>query len=66
MDEQNVKGRVNFMLRLHPNLASEIKELASERGVSANFCATVLLRAGLTASQTNQSINDRLSMMGIR
>lgn len=65
MDMQS-RGRVNFMLRLPPNMAGEIKELAKMRGVSANACASLLLRHALNQAKGNQSLNDRLSMMGVR
>ncbi len=64
--DNRTTGRVNFMLRLPPTLANEIRELAQHRGVSANSCAALLLRHAINQAKGNQSLNDRLSLMGVR
>jgi hypothetical protein len=55
--------RVNFMLRLPAALAHDIKHLAFERGLSANSMATALLRYGVTATNEQLTLRNRLQMM---
>jgi hypothetical protein len=58
--------RVNFMLRLPSQLAHDIKHMAFERGLSANSMATALLRYGVTATNEQITLKDRLQMMRVK
>jgi hypothetical protein len=58
--------RVNFMLRLPSALAHDVKDLAFQRGMSANSMATALLKYGINATTEKVTLADRLHAMGVK
>lgn len=64
--EKQRKQRVNVYLRLPPELATEVKTMAGDRGVSANTMSIALLRYGLRAASGSAGLVDRLALMGVK